>query len=415
MALTATPPPPDVLDVDAGVIEEARERQRRQRWWVAMAAAVLVIVTVLLLVLGGGRSTADRGGLTAAQPSKLTFKHGYAYVNGQPIQVGIAPYLRAGWVELEMTQSIVGPGLGLASGLSGYPTQAAPAFGFPAEGISFRRVHGMPVPVSGAPVGPAGEIDMLLVGPTVASMRVAHLGTFKPVRVLGLLPGERAIVFYRPPGAIGAVIGPGLSARLLPPFATYKHASILTETLYNSAGKIIPIKWPKFHVPIKFWAAPATSAANGRCALRSALAGAMAQWGTVATAILADPSVIGPAFLSCLYTSYRWHSSSFEVGVLVKAQSPGSAPAPLWNATSLPGHPGIVQVKPVKYTERIAVEHAGQPVPGRYVTVRHELAPGSVARRVGNAWLIVRGGKSLAQRIGFLNGLHLTRLNLRHG
>ena len=40
------------------------------------------------------------------------------------------------------------------------------------------------------------------------------------------------------------------------------------------------------------------------------------------------------------------------------------------------------------------------------------LVPPAVARRVGPAWVLVRYGNSLAQRIAFLEGLHLTRLRL---
>ena len=405
--MTVTVEQPPVGAPNAGVIEEARTRQRRYRWRLALAALPLAI-TVLLLSLGSGRPRAKVGVAPTGQPWQVTVKSGYAYANGQPIQVGIAPYLRAGWVDLEMTESIRGPGPDLASGLSNYPTQAAPLFGFLAEGLSFGYAHGAPQPLSGAPVGPAGEIDMLLVGPTVASMRVAHLGTFKPVHVLGLPPDDRAIVFSRPPGATGVVVAPGL--RVFPSL-TAKHTPILRETLYNAAGKVVPLKYPTFHAPTEFWAAPGTPAANGRCAARSTLPGATAQWGQVTTTIAADTSVIGPAFLSCMYTQYRWRGSTFQVGVLVNAQSPGSAPASLWSATPLAGAL-VVEVKPVQYTERVELKRAGQPV--RYVNVRHVLAPGSVARRLGNAWLVVRGGASLSQRTQFLDGLRMTRLDLGH-
>jgi hypothetical protein len=40
------------------------------------------------------------------------------------------------------------------------------------------------------------------------------------------------------------------------------------------------------------------------------------------------------------------------------------------------------------------------------------LVPPTVARRVGPAWLLVRYGDSLAQRIAFLDALHVTRIEL---
>jgi hypothetical protein len=40
--------------------------------------------------------------------------------------------------------------------------------------------------------------------------------------------------------------------------------------------------------------------------------------------------------------------------------------------------------------------------------------PPTVARRVGPAWVLVRYGSSLAQRIAFLQGLHVTLIRLGH-
>lgn len=38
--------------------------------------------------------------------------------------------------------------------------------------------------------------------------------------------------------------------------------------------------------------------------------------------------------------------------------------------------------------------------------------PPTVARRVGPAWVLVRYGDSLAQRLAFLEALHITKLRL---
>ena len=391
---------------DAGVIEDARARQRRHRWWLAVAVGVVGLVVLLVLAFGGGRSNADgRRGLVGPT-SPLTVRHGYAYADGEAIEVEMTPYLRAGWVLLNMTQSIRGVGVGLASGLSQYPTQTDPGFGFPSEGVSFRYSHGAPMPAWGAPVGSGGEIDMLLVGPTVASMRVAHLGTFKPVHVLGLLAGERAIVFYRPPGARGILLGPGLRIHPgLPPFSRAKGTPVLSETLYDIAGKPIPIRESVRELPVSFWQAPASPPSSAHCLIGSTLAGASAQWGQVTTSIAADPAVIGPAFLSCAFSSYRWDNASFDVAVLVNAQSPGRPPAPLWNASPVAGNPGTVVIKAVVDTERTR---------GQRTATRNVLAPVSVAHRIGEAWIVVDGGSSEAQQLRLLNSIRITRLNLSH-
>ena len=55
MTSTATPPPPEVLDVDAGVIDDARLRQQRQRRNLARCALVAILVgCVVYLAVSGG-------------------------------------------------------------------------------------------------------------------------------------------------------------------------------------------------------------------------------------------------------------------------------------------------------------------------------------------------------------------------
>ncbi len=51
---------------------------------------------------------------------------------------------------------------------------------------------------------------------------------------------------------------------------------------------------------------------------------------------------------------------------------------------------------------------------GREQTTRDVFIPSTVARQVGPAWLLVRYGNSLAQRIAFLEALHLTKIKLPH-
>jgi hypothetical protein len=394
MTLTITEPTPISMP-EAGVIEDARRRQRR-RWGGWAAAALVVAATVAIVaVLGGGSSTPGRL-IAGGGPLSLTFKGGVAYENGRPIKVGIAPALAAGQVGLDVVES--------NERQDGepvpYPTVAYPVLG----GVGYLLGSGI--------VGPDGEVDVTLVASSVASMRVNHLGTFKPVKVLGLLAGERAFAFYRPPGARGSVLGPGISPhvlhapnpvsplRLRPhdhrlPLAGAAHEPVLSETLYNAFGKPIPIGYPpQFHLPSSYWQAPARAPANARCLVRSTLAHVRWQWAEVATAIAPDNAVSGPAFLSCFESWYQWHGAAFEVGILLNAQAPGRPPAVLWNATPLPGHAAIVNIKAVQEGPRFT------------------LAPGTAARRVGDAWLLVRGANNAAQRQQFLAALRVTRLEL---
>ena len=437
MTLLGTPPPPDVLDVDAGVIEEARRRQWRYR---GFAAAVILAVAGIAAILvaslgGGGVSIADSNPVIPGPQSSLTFKDGLAYENGQPIQVGIEPSLRAGQVALDVREADNGSGGG------SYPSTEDPLFG-----------PDFPDVVSGNRVGSFGAIDVLLTGPTVASIHVKSIGTIDPVRLVGLPPEEHAFVFFRPAGSLGTVLPPDFKGDVL---TETERRSILPVTLYDAAGHVVPVRSKPgyagvpFHVPTADWQTPATAAPRGRCAVRSTLRGGGAQSGQAATVIRSDPAVSGPAFLSCLHASYRWHGSSFEVGLLVNAQSPGSAPAPLWNATSTPGHAGVVEVKPVRevttiriqrvpsqlspafiayLTEKFGKAGAAQREKGYERAAREQnrhvgqlrtirtttLAFAAVARKVGPAWLVVRGGASLSQRIRFLDSLRITRLDLGH-
>jgi len=298
----------------------------------------------------------------------------------------------AGQVSLLINQELSGGSDG------SYPTANAPLFG---PGADNERVGSAPPGV--------GELYLTLVGPDVASMHVGHVGAFKPVHVLGVLPGDRAIVFYRPPGSRGTVIPPGSGGNNL--YGTQPPA--LFETAYDAAGREIPdtpywASQARFQLPSRYWHAPAPPAA-GRCAINSSLGGVSPRWGEVALAIAPDREVTGTAFLSCLNTWYRWRGSSFDVGVLLNAQSPGSAPGPLWNAATLPRSPGIVVIKPAQYEIRLRA--SGDP-PLAKPLERVTLAPGGVARRAGSAWIEVRGGNSTAQAIRFLRALRLTRLDV---
>jgi hypothetical protein len=282
-------------------------------------------------------------------------------------------------------------------------------------------------------VGPEGEIDAIFTGPGVAAMRVAHLGTFKAESAPGLPPGAKQIVFYRPPGSRGSVLAPGLNPQILQGFERARRAPALTETLLNASGRAIPVgAQPRFQLPNDYWQRPQAPPAQGRCAMSSSLAGTHIAWGIVATKIAADPNITTPGWLSCLDMWFSAPGTNYEAAILLNAQSPGSTPAPLWGAIPAPGHPGIVEIPPVQRevhlpplssteaTRILAIDTktAGR---ARAEQILHEserrtvwevFVPPTVARRVGPAWVLVRYGDSLAQRIAFLEALHVTKLKL---
>jgi hypothetical protein len=380
-------PPPDAFDApDAGVIEEARRRQRR-RWEGAAVLTAVVVAAVFLALSGGGNGSRARSGLAslaAGRPSKLTFHDGLPYVNGQPLAVGVAPTLTAGWVGLD-TNALSQGGSGDA-----YPAPANPVIDSFADGILNRHARLV-----------AGGIFATLVGPNVASMHVGHVGTFKPHRAIGLLPGERVFVFSRPLGSPGTVIGPGSPHHL-----SAKQKPALTETFYTASGKQVPATpAPSFHLTSRYWQAPSGPPADGRCAVASSRSNGLdVQWGQVVTTIAADTALIDPGFLSCLNGWDRWHGATYEVGVLLNARDPGKTPASLWNSTPVSGHPGIVEIKAVQVR---------RPTPSRHANQIVTLAPATLARRVGPAWLVVRYRNSIGQATRFLGALTITKLDLR--
>ena len=265
-------------------------------------------------------------------------------------------------------------------------------------------------------MGPAGEIDVTLTGPSVAAVRVEGIGTFHPIPLPGLPAGDGAVVFYRPPGSVGTVLPPGGTTALLYGEEHNPHPVGITLTPLNSAGRAIPTvpvtsDRRLFQLPNSYWQAPATAPKNASCALASGLPGVSVEWGQVATRIAPDTAPVGTAFLTCMQVWYRRDGATFQAGLLLNAQAPGREPGPLWGARALPGHPGIVRVPAV---------YRRLPTAQQLATLRREhpslaafaespLVPATLARREGGAWLLVRYGRSLAERIDFLQALHVTR------
>jgi hypothetical protein len=403
------------IEIEDGVIEEARRRQRRRRvaGVVLGGTACLIGVFVALLIGGGGGDNAGTPGQPPpGSPLKLTLVHGRVFVGGQPALVGLTPSLEAG--DVGVCVRIANQG-----GCGPLPSSASPVYG---------RQGGFHPEEK---VGPEGEIDAIFTGPGVAAMRVAHLGTFKAESAPGLPRGVKQIIFYRPPGSRGSVLPPEVRPQVLQGFEHARQGPALTETLLDASGRTIPVgRPPTFRLPNSYWQRPQASPVQGRCAVSSSLAGTHIAWGMVATKIAADPNLTTPGWLSCLDVWFSAPRTSYEAAILLNAQSPGSPPAPLWGAIPMPGHPGVVEVPPVQRAVHLPPLSAAEAarilaVDTKIVgQVRAEqilraserrtfwevFVPPTVARRVGFAWLLVRYGNSLAQRVAFLEALRITKL-----
>jgi hypothetical protein len=398
MAVSA--PPPLTATIDDGVIEEARRPQRRRRVGAtgALGPAVSLAVGLTLALGGGGSGRMGQGPLF--RPPRLSFVHGLPYVNGRLYPLAVRPALDAGQVVLQVN----GPGEG---GGGSYPREGTPLIGTPRTLEAF---HAAPA------LGP-GEIDYFLTEADVASVRFSGLGTFRTVELPDLPPGLRAVVFFKP----------------------YRISTTLTPL--DADGQPIPIRAlnpQPLHLPNIYWQDSPNVPRRGRCAVQSHMPGTITAWGQVTTQIAPDHRSIGPAFFTCIDIWYRLARGAFQAAVLLNAQHPGAPPAPLWGATPIPGHPGLVQVPPIQQSgvvpahrlspavisratarltrrlgraraqEMIRLFIARARVPHRYTD---SIAPGIVARRVGNAWLLVEYG-SLAQQIAFLKTLTITRLDI---
>jgi hypothetical protein len=169
--------------------------------------------------------------------------------------------------------------------------------------------------------------------------------------------------------------------------------------------------------------------------MSSSFPGARTEWGQVATEIAPDLAITVPGWLTCLHVWFSAPGTNYETALLLNARSPGSAPAPLWSAIPVPGHPGVEEIPPVQRevrlpplspaaATRILALDTRRRGRARAEQILREserrtfwsvLVPPTVARRVGPAWLLVRYGSSLAERIAFLQALHVTKIALPHG
>ncbi|HEY7830031.1 MAG TPA: hypothetical protein VIC06_05645 [Solirubrobacteraceae bacterium] len=432
--MPVTAPPPEVthssaaVEIDNGVIEEARRRQRRRRaTGMTLGAGAVVVAIGALLIGGGGKGESGAAGeQSSATPRKLTLVHGRAFLGGQPALMGVTLSLQAGnvgvCVRVVSTGSCNGP----------LPSASYPVYGGE-EALSPEEK-----------VGPEGKIDAIFTASGVAAMRVAHVGTFKAEPAPGPPPGAKQIAFYRPPGSRGTVLPPGSSPQVLQRFEHARQGPALTETLLDASGRAIPIGHvpPTFTLPFSYWQGAQAPPARGRCAMSSSLPGVRTAWGQVATKIAPDRDITEPGWFTCLHTWFSRDGASYETAVLLNAKSPGRPPAMLWGAIPVPGHRGIVQIPPVqrefhfsfpKLSSAQAARDLAQvtKAEGRaraeqFLRQRERLSdkeqtywdvfvPPTVARLVGPAWVLVRGGSSLAQRMAFLQALHVTKLELSHG
>jgi hypothetical protein len=88
---------------------------------------------------------------------------------------------------------------------------------------------------------------------------------------------------------------------------------------------------------------------------------------------------------------YKVAGTTLTAAVLVNAKSPRRPPPALFGASPVAGQPGLVNRE----------EHAG---------LHSSTLIAFTARRDGDAWIVVEGGRGLTRRIQALRALHVARI-----
>ena len=363
---------------DARVVSEYVARpvgvKRARRRWRSLWSGGRLGVVLAAVVLAGGVAAAavllDQPSAPLAGRVPAGQQPGYAVAGGYRYRISLVPSLqvgRIGWCAAITTTSKSGQLESLGTGsCADAPTSGAPLFA-PQVGQGLSFVF------------------------TAATVHAIQLPGSRPVLTTSArLPfGYRAAVFQyvEPTGRLA-------SSTSDEQFGIAAVDASGEQISYDGSG--MP------NEPTKAWG-PGQTPAAGSCSV-TARAGANLTFGvgSVVTSIVPAPRVVGAAFLPCLERNVRLDSTSpnslpidervMQIYVLLNASDPSAPAPPLSYMQPLPGHPGIFN-------------NAELPLPDA-------LSNGMTARRVGNAWLAVAGGRSTQQRLVVLSQISLGPVTL---
>ena len=252
----------------------------------------------------------------------------------------------------------------------------------------------------------------VITGPQVAAVRIGNR-TIRTFTSPELPAGDRAAVFFLPAGSPQPTVGwqpgqpvhsymrvPGPHSGANP--STWQKLPTVALLPLDSTGHVIATRFDYPDTPFpSFWQAPRAITpqiheppyhgpthprADGICRLsQHGLPGLAPAWGHTIARIQPVRGSLGELFLSCVDTEYYLHGWPLATGVLLDARRPGQALSPLPGASPVPGVPGAVDFPSASLS----------------------------ARRVGDAWIVVRGGSGNRQRLRVLEALRISRLDLR--
>ena len=408
--------PFDLLRAD--LVRVAAAAPPRRAWWsrwrswlshrprgLALVAAALIISGTAVGAIISLHATHSQplAGTVPGTPTRPTSASAPVSVRGDQYRIVVFPQLTAGEVGwcTGITYTYHGkPGRygGFGECGSDYPTRRVPLFGPEVAGGGYS-----------APSPQIGDtVHFVLTGPGVAYVRVGRTTIAVRQGDPDVPAGDGVAVFFlpaatpplyvppagtRPPYYVTTFVPPHSSRDQLPPWMPRKsglrRVRATPTVALDRLGRVIPYHLSGgYFVSSRWWQRPGRQP-DGRCQLaRHGLPALVAHWGHVTDRIRAVSSIRGAAFLSCLSTEYYLDGWGMTVAVLLNAQHPGAQVGPMPGAESVVGHPGVV-------------------------TTRYQNAFGAIAaRRTGEAWLVVQGGRDLAQRLQILDALRIHRIQL---
>jgi hypothetical protein len=361
-------------------------------------ARALVLVTVMALATGGATAAVLLSGTRHSAPLAGTFPGSRRSLSSTSYRISLTPDIGGGVVgwcdQIEFTTRLVHPTKrnhfrrlygtygGGAAGCGSGPTAAEPFIDADVvSGSGGREAQHY-----------SYQIAYYLTAPQVAAVRASPTLTILTRPEPTLPDGYRvAVGFPKPehggsPQAMGAfnpvalaANGRELARRHLPggepwvpdPTVSWQRSRRVGPGARGVLG-VLALRYAETslfrNVPVR------RGPPAGPCAIDSSrLPGAQQQLGSVVLQARPVPQVIGRAYLSCIDTEITYRGWALDAALLLDAHHPGALPAPLPGATSVPGHPGVVE------------EESG-------------IFGDITGRRVGDAWLVVESSNRLALR-----------------
>ena len=377
----------DLRDHLVHAITRLETRPGRTSRWARIRSHPLA-ATVAALVFAG-TATAGVISITSERSARLVGQvpqeagpgspHAWGLEGGERYRITVWPVLQGGVSGVCAMIVFEGPhGEGYGGCGAPYPTTAMP---YLAPGGRTVYPNGI-IPRGGA-------LEYFLTGPRVASVRIGTRLLITPRREAGLPSGDRAVVFYLPAGS------PQIDPPWFPPqqLGLTRGAKTLSVVAVGRDGAPIPVDQgiQPFRLPARYWERP-EKPPSGACAL-AAPSSYRAYRGTTAVRLERETDVEGAALSSCLSVDYKVAGTTLTAAVLVNAKSPTSAPPALFGASPVAGQPGLVN------REEDTGLHSGTLI-------------AFTARRDGPAWIVVEGGRGLAQRIQAVRALRIARINV---